>query len=139
MEKSLVITYNIADPGKNGSAVVKAVSEEIRRIHDAVKGPISAVVINCLQTGSKSSAVPTFEELMQLQSPLQIGEITVNKNYSNTESRSPQEILEELRRLHDEFGNQINSIEDDAGGALQNIHEEMETQLDVLEDALGDK
>ncbi|MDO5319847.1 MAG: hypothetical protein Q4G65_14565 [bacterium] len=141
MEKSVTITYNIVNPGKRGSAVEEAVLDEVKRICDAVKAPIAGVVVNCRQTGKKPVAMPTFDELMKLQYDLQIGEITINKSYSNIESPTPHEILEELRRLHDEFGDQISEIGDDDSEdveiALQNIYVEMETQLDALEDALG--
>ena len=56
------------------------------------------------------------------------------------ETRTPQEILDELRRLHDEFGDQISEFEEDpktASSALESIYAEMEIQLDALEDALG--
>ena len=138
MEKSVAITYNIVNPGKEGSALAKTITEELKRIHDAI-GPISGVVVNCRQSGKKREALPTFEELMDLQLPLQIGEVTVNKNYSNKKSPSPRRILDGLRRLHDEFGDQIGEFEEDpktASSALESIYAEMEVQLDALGDAL---
>lgn len=142
MGKSVTITYDIVNPEKRDSTVAKTVTDEIKRICDTVKSPIDAVVINCRQADKKIAEMPTFDELMKLQNDLHIGEITVNKSYSNTESRSPQEILDELRRLHDEFGDQIGEIEEDPEGvvsALQSIYAEMEIQLDALDDALGDE
>ena len=141
MEKSIRIIYDIVNPdsGKRGTKVVKAVAEEIGRIHDAVECPISTVVINCRQVGGKPVVMPAFEELTQLRLPLQIDKFAVRKNYSRTESASPLEILEELRRLHDELGEQIGEIEEDfedAVSALQSIYDEMETQLDALDNAL---
>jgi len=136
MEKSIGITYDITNPGKKGTAVVKAISEEIKRIHDAV-GHIDKVVVNCRQTGKTLSAMPEFDEVTALQVSLGIGEVTINKKYSNDESRTPREILEDLRRLHDELGDQISEIEDsseDAGDALQSIYDEFESRLDELED-----
>lgn len=50
--------------------------------------------------------------------------------------------LEELRRLHDELGDQINEIYDDsedASSALADIHAEMETQLDALAESIDDE
>ena len=138
MEKSVAITYNIVNPGKEGSALAKTITEELKRIHDAI-GPVSGVVVNCSQSGKKSGALPTFEELMDLQLPLQIGEISVNTNYSNKKLPSPRKILDELRRLHDEFGDQISEFEEDpktASSAFESIYAEMEIQLDALEDAL---
>lgn len=138
MKNAVTITYDILNPGKRGSAVAKTIAEEVKRIHDAI-GPISGVVVNCRQSGKKREALPTFEELMDLQLPLQIGEVTVNKNYSNKKSLSPRRILDGLRRLHDEFGDQISEFEEDpktASSALESIYAEMEIQLDALEDAL---
>lgn len=140
MEKSITITYNIVDPGKRGSMVAKAVIDEIKRIHDAVNAPIDGVVINCRQSGKKPDAMPTFDELMSLQNELQIGEVTINKSFTNKESRTPQEIMEKLRGLHDELGDQISEIDDDpqtATSALESIYAQMETQIDALEDAIG--
>lgn len=138
MEKSIGITYDVADPGKKGTAVAKTISEEIKRIHDAV-GQIDKVVVNCRQTDKKPSAMPEFDEVAALQVSLGIGEVTVNKKYSNEKSRKPREILEDLRRLHEELGDQISEIEDspeDAGDALQSIYDEFESRLDELADAL---
>lgn len=140
MEKSITITYNIVNPGEMGSAVTKAVIGEIRRIHDAVNVPLDGVVINCHQTGKKPDAMPSFDELTSLQSELQIGEVAINKSLLNRESCTSQEILKKLRRLHDEFGDQISELEDDyqtATSALESIYAQMEMQLDALEDAIG--
>lgn len=142
MEKSITITYDIVNPGKRGSAVAKAVSDEIKRIHDAVNAPLDGVVINCRQSGKKPADMSMFDELMSIQDDLQIGEITINKSFSNKESRAPQEILEKLRELHDELGDQISEIDDDPQSAtseLESIYAQMETQLDVLEDVLVDE
>jgi len=141
MEKSIGITYDITDLGKKGMAVVKAIAEEIQRIHDAV-GHIDKVVVNCRQTGKTPSAMPEFDEVTALQVSLGIGEVTVNKKYSNEKPRTPCEILEDLRRIHDELGGQISEIEDspeDASDALQSICDEFESRLDELADALGDE
>ena len=142
MKKSVTITYNIVNPGKKGSMVEKAVIDEIKCIRDAVKTPIAGVVINCRQSGKKSAVMPMFDELMSVQDDLQIGEISINRSFSNKESHAPQEILEKLRELHDELGDQISEIDDDhqtATSALESIYAQMETQLDALDDALGNK
>ena len=139
MGKTVTITYDIVDPGERGLEVEKTITEEVKRIYDAI-GPISGVVVNCSQSGKMPEALPMFEELMDLQRPLQIGEIKVNRKYSSKESPTPKKILDELRRLHDEFAASIDDIEDDPEGAssdLLNIYAEMENQLDALEDALG--
>ena len=141
MEKTVKITYNIVNPGKKGSAVEKAVVDEIKCIRDAVKTPITGVVINCRQSGKKPAIMPMFDDVVSLQNELQIGEVTVNKSFSNKESHAPQEILERMRELHDELGDQISEIDDDpqtATSALESIYAQMEMQLDALEDALGD-
>ena len=67
-------------------------------------------------------------------------QIKVNRKYSSKESPTPKKILDELRRLHDEFAASIDDIEDDpedASSDLLNIYAEMENQLDALEDAFG--
>ena len=137
MEKSVRIIYDIVNPGKKGSAVEKTVIGEIKCIRDAVKTPIAGVVINCRQSGKKPAIMPMFEHVVSLQDDLQVAGITVNKSYSNKESRTPQEILEKLRDLHEELGDQISEIEENADSALQDIYDEMETQIDALEDAIG--
>lgn len=141
MEKSITIIYDIVNPGKSGTAVEKSIIDELKRINDTVETPINGVVINCRQSGKKSVVMPTFGRVLKLQNDLQIGEISINKSYSNEESRTPREILEELRRLHDELGALIDDNEEeseDDGSALQNIYAEMEEQLDALENAIGD-
>lgn len=141
MEKSITIIYDIVNPGKSGTAVEKSIIDELKRINDTLETPIDGVVINCRQSGKKSVVMPTFDRVLKLQNDLQIGEISINKSYSNEESRTAREILEELRRLHDEFGALIDENEEeseDDGSALQNIYAEMEEQLDALEDAIGD-
>ena len=141
MEKSVTITYEIVNPGKRGLEVEKAITEELKRIYDAI-GPISGVVVKCSQHGKRTAALPMFEKLMDLQRPLQIGEIKIKRNYSQSESPTPKKILDELRRLHDEFGDLISEIEDDpewASSALESTYVEMEKQLDALEDALDDE
>ena len=139
MEKSITIIYDIVNPGKSGTAVEKSIIDELKRINGAVETPINGVVINCRQSGKKPVAMPTFDRVLKLQNDLQIGEISINKSYSNEEFRTPREILEELRRLHDELGALIDDNEEaseDDGSALQNIYAEMEEQLDALEDAI---
>ncbi len=63
-----------------------------------------------------------------------------DKKSSNGGNRTPEGIVDELRRLHDELGDQISELEEDpetTTSALQCIYAEMEIQLDALEDALG--
>lgn len=147
---SRTITYGVTDPGKDGSAIMRTIADELPRIHDATGGRIDKVVIDCHYSTQASLSSPfevDYEKTTSLQTDLKIGEFTIHTNYRNSkyddeDSRDIKAILEELRRLHDELGDKINEIEDDfedTSSALENIHAEMETQLDALEEALDEE
>lgn len=62
------------------------------------------------------------------------------KKVADSGTLTPQEILEEWRRIHEKFGTQIGEIGEgpETGSiALQSIYVERGTQLDAFEDALG--
>jgi len=148
VKKSIEIAYNITDPAKKGPAIMRTIASELRSIHDVVGDQISKVVINCQYSDKASIGMPlVLDDQTSLQTDLDIGEFTVRTNYRNSkyadeDSRDIKAILEELRRLHDELGDQIDEIEDDpedACSALEDIHAEMETQLDALEEALEEE
>ena len=147
---SRTITYGITDPGKDGPAIMRTIADELPRIYDATGGRIDKVVIDCHYSTQASLSSPfevDYEKTTSLQTDLKIGEFTIRTNYRNSkyadeDSRDIKAILEELRRLHDQLGDQIGEIEDDpedAANCLENIYTEMETQLDALEEALGEE
>ena len=147
---SRTITYGITDPGKDGPAIMWTIADELPRIHDATGGRINKGVIDCHYSTQASLSAPfevDYEKTTSLQADLNIGEFTIHTNYRNSEcadedSRDIKAILEELRRLHDELGDQISEIGDDpedASSALEGIYVEMETPLDALEEAIGDE
>ena len=147
---SRTITYGITDPCKDGPAIMRTIADELPRIHDAIGGRIDKVVIDCHYSTQSSLSSPfevDYDKATSLQTDLKIGEFTIRTNYRNSkyadeDSRDIKAILEELRRLHHELGDQISEIDDDpetASSALDDIHAEMETQLDALEEAIGDE
>lgn len=147
---SRTITYGVTDPGKDGPAIMRTIADELPRIHDAIGDRIDKVAIDCHYSTQSSLSSPfevDYDKTTSLQADLNIGEFTIRTNYRNSEyadedSRNIKAILEELRRLHNELGDQIGEIEDDpedAASGLENIYTEMETQLDALEEALEEE
>ena len=147
---SRTVTYGITDPGKDGPAIMRTIADELPRIHGATGGRIDKVVIDCHYSTQASLSSPfevDYDKTTSLQTDLNIGEFTIRTNYRNSkyadeDSRDIKAILEELRRLHDQLGDQIGEIEDDpedAANCLENIYTEMETQLDALEEAIDDE
>lgn len=147
---SRTITYGVTDPGKDGPAIMRTIADELPRIHDAIGDRIDKVAIDCHYSTQSSLSSPfevDYEKTTSLQTDLKIGEFTIYSNYRNSkyadeDPRDIKAILEELRRLHDQLGDQIGEIEDnpeDAANCLENIYTEMETQLDALEEAFDDE
>ena len=147
---SRIVTYEVTDPGKNGPAIMRAIVDELPRIHDAIGDGIDKVVIDCRYSTQDSLISPfevDYDKTTSLQTDLNIGEFSIRTNYHNGKyadegSRDIKSILEELRRLHDELGEQIREMDYDAeaaSSALEDIHAEMETQLDALEEALEEE
>ena len=147
---SRTITYGVTDPGKDGPAIMRTIADELPRIHDATGGRIDKVVIDCHYSTQSSLSSPfevDYDKTTSLQINLNIGEFTIRTNYRNSkyadeDSRDIKAILEELRRLHDQLGDQIGEIDDDpetASSALEDIHAKIETQLAALEEALDEE
>ena len=144
MGKSIAITYNITDPEMDGTSIMRMIADELRRIHDVVGDQISKVVIKCQRTDSASMPL-VFKDQIELQTNLGIDEITIHNEYSGDKNgdenlHTPESILEELRRIHDELSDAITEINDDsedASSALEQIYTELKIQLDALEDALS--
>ena len=140
---SRIITYDVTDPGKDGPAIMRTIVDELPRIRDAIGDRIDKVVIDCHYSTQASLSSPfevDYDTTTSLQTDLNIGEFTIRTNYRNSkyadeDTRGIKAILEKLRELHDQLGDQIGEIEDDPEAAvsgLENIYTEMETQLDAL-------
>lgn len=152
MGKSITITYEIENPGERGSAVAQSVIDEIKRMQDVAGGAIHEVVINWSQSGNEDSLRPKYEKkILGLQEELQIRAIAVHQytndiqsDFPSKESRTPHEVLEDLRGLHDELSDAANDLEglddpedaEDVALSLQQVYVKMEKRLDELEDVL---
>ena len=144
MGKSIAITYNITDTEMDGTSIMRMIADELRRIHDVVGDQISKVVIKCQRTDWSSRPL-VFKDQTELQTDLNIDEITINNEYGNDKngdknSHVPESILEELRRIHDELSDAIMEIDndpEDTSSALAQIYAELRTQIDALEDVFS--